>query len=506
MDAPAAPGRGLAETALGAGRGPSLEGPGASEGRAHAYGRVTPALLERLRGIVGEANVKADAETLDVYSHDETEDLRFPPEVVVKPGSTAEVAEVLELADRDLVPVTPCGARSGLSGGSLCILGGISLSLERMSRILDIDEKGFFAVVEPGVVTGVLQEEVERRGLFYPPDPSSRPYCTIGGNIAENAGGPRAVKYGVTEEWVRGLELVLPSGEVVRTGGKRLKDVTGYNLVKTIVGSEGTLAVVTEATLRLIALPPLRRTLFVPYASIEAATETVPAVFHARIHPSAIEFMERAAVEAADAKLGTKTTRPVGAEGALPEAYLLIEVDGNDEQALSREVERVGEVALEKGALDVWVAEDEARSRAIWSVRRAMGEAVKKLSMYREEDTVVPRTRLPELVRGVREIVGRNGLRAICYGHAGDGNIHVNVLKMDMDPARWRALSPAVSREIFSLVISLGGTISGEHGIGWIQKPNLPLALSGATIALHRRLKEAFDPHYILNPGKIFDR
>jgi len=470
------------------------------------YARLSERHLARLRGIVGDAHVVSDQDLLEPYSHDETEDLRFPPEALVRPSCTAEVAEVMRLCDAELIPVTPCGARSGLSGGSLCILGGVALSLERMSAIKEIDEKGFMAVVEPGVVTGILQEEVERRGLFYPPDPSSRGYCTIGGNIAENAGGPRAVKYGVTEEWVRGLEFVLASGEVVRYGGKRLKDVTGYNLVKTIVGSEGTLAVVTEATLRLIAKPPLRRTLFVPYASIEAAAETVPAVFHARVQPAAIEFMERAAVEAADAKLGTKTTRAIGPGGALPEAYLLIEIDGSDEAALSREVERVGEVALLAGALDVWVAQDEGKSQEIWAVRRAMGEAVKKLSAYREEDTVVPRTRLPELVRGVREITERHGVRAICYGHAGDGNIHVNVLKMGMDPARWRELSPRVSKEIFTLTIGLGGTISGEHGIGWIQKPNLPLALSEAAIALHRRVKSAFDPHYILNPGKIFDR
>lgn len=473
----------------------------ADEAAAGRYSRVTPAIIERLRGIVGPERVFADEDTLSVYSHDETEDLRFPPEVVVKPGSAEETAEVLRLADRELVPVTPCGARTGLSGGALCIFGGISLSLERMSRIVDIDEKSFMAVVEPGVITGVLHEAVEKRGLFYPPDPASRGSCTIGGNIAENAGGPRAVKYGVTEDWVRGLDFVLPTGDCIRYGGKRLKDVTGYNLLKTIVGSEGTLAVVTQAVLRLIALPRVRRTLLVPFPTLDAAAATVPAVFFARVQPCAIEFMERAAVDAADRMIGTDTPR-----GSPAEAFLLVEVDGNEDDAVAREVERAGEVALAEGALDVWIAEGETKQQEIWSVRRAMGEAVKKLSTYREEDTVVPRARLPELVRGVRAIVERRGVRAICYGHAGDGNIHVNVLKMGMDLGRWRELSPQVSREIFELVVSLGGTISGEHGIGWIQKPNLPLALSEAAIALHRRLKEAFDPHYILNPGKIFDR
>ncbi len=467
-----------------------------------AYARVGARIVERLREIVGPERVLSDEDTLSVYSHDETEDLRFPPEVVVKPGSAEEVCEVLRLADRELVPVTPCGARTGLSGGSLCIFGGIALSLERMNRIVEIDERNFMAVVEPGAITGVLHDEVERRGLFYPPDPASRGSCTIGGNIAENAGGPRAVKYGVTEDWVRGLDFVLPTGEWVRYGGKRLKDVTGYNLTKTIVGSEGTLAVVTQATLRLIARPSIRRTLLVPFPSLESAAATVPAVFFARLSPCAIEFMERAAVEAADRHLGSTTL--VRAPGA--EAFLLLEIDGDDETAVGRAIERAGEVALENGALDVWIAEGETKQAEIWRVRRAMGEAVKKLSSYREEDTVVPRARLPQLVRGVREIVDRRGVRAICYGHAGDGNIHVNVLKMGMDAARWRQLSPEVSREIFSLVVSLGGTLSGEHGIGWIQKSNLPLALSEEAIALHRRLKEAFDPHFILNPGKIFDR
>jgi len=464
------------------------------------YGRVSPDFLERLRAAVGPDQVCADDETVEHYSHDETEDFRFPPDVVVKVQSEDQVAAVLRAADRALVPVTPCGARTGLSGGALCVFGGIALSLERMNRILEIDERNLIAVVEAGCVTEVLQQEVERHGLYYAPDPASRGSCTIGGNIAENAGGPHAVKYGVTEDWVRGLDFVLPSGAIVRYGGKRLKDVTGYNLVKVLCGSEGTLAVVTRAFLRLIPAPAYRRTLLAPFSTIEAAAACVPAIFFARLMPAAIEFMERAAVEAADAHIGTKTTR----EGA--EAYVLIELDGNDERSLDRDAERAGEVCLDSGALDVFLPEGASRGDQLWRVRRAMGEAVKKLSTYREEDTVVPRSELPKLIRGVREIAARHGVRAICYGHAGDGNVHVNVLKMGMEPQRWREVSPRVSREIFELAVSLGGTLSGEHGIGWIQKPNLRLALSEEAIALSRRLKEAFDPHYILNPGKIFDR
>jgi glycolate oxidase len=464
------------------------------------FERIRPAHLERLREIVGEGHVLCDEDAISAYSHDETEDLCYPPECVVKPATAGEVAEVLALASRERIPVTPCGARTGLSGGSLCLFGGIALSLERMNRIKEIDERSFMAVVEPGVITGVLQEAVEEKGLFYPPDPASRGSCTIGGNIAENAGGPRAVKYGVTEDWVRGLEFVLSSGEIVRHGGKRLKDVTGYNLVKAIVGSEGTLAVITEATLRLVPKPRHRRAMLVPFRSVESAAAAVPRVFFAGLSPSAIEFMERAALEAADRHLGASTARGTS------EAYLLIEIDGNDEAALERDSERLGEECLAAGADDVWVADSEPKARELWRVRRAMGEAVKRISAYREEDTVVPRARLSELVAAVREVTARAGVRAICYGHAGDGNIHVNVLKMGMDAALWREVSPRVSREIFERVVALGGTISGEHGIGLIQKPNLSLALSRAAIDLHRRLKEAFDPGGILNPGKIFDR
>ncbi|MHC4831592.1 MAG: FAD-binding oxidoreductase, partial [Planctomycetota bacterium] len=363
-----------------------------------------------------------------------------------------------------------------------------------------IDEESFFAVVQPGVITAVLQDAVEARGLFYPPDPASRGSCTIGGNLAENSGGPRAVKYGVTEDWVRGLEMVLPTGEVLRHGGKRLKDVTGYNLVRLVVSSEGTLAVVTEATLRLIALPRHYRTMLVPFASIRDAIGAVPQVFRAGIRPAAIEFMERAAVEASDRMIGTTTPR--GNE----QAFLLIELDGDDEEALDREYLRLGELCLEAGSEDVWLAQGPTQREELWRVRRAMGEAVKHLSMYREEDTVVPRARMPEAIEAVREITARHGVRAVCYGHAGDGNIHVNVLKGDLTEGEWRERSPKISSEIFERIVALGGTISGEHGIGLIQKRNMPLALSEGNLQLHRRLKQAFDPRYILNPGKIFDR
>jgi glycolate oxidase len=463
------------------------------------YGRVDDALIAALEGALGAEHVLTDPDTLGRHSRDETEDLVYPPEVVARPRTAQEVSALLRIAGERRVPVTPAGGRTGLSGGALCLEGGVALSLDRMQTIRAIDEESFFCVTEPGVVTETLQDAVEARGLFYPPDPASRGSCTIGGNIAENAGGPRAVKYGVTEDWVRGLEVVLPTGEILRTGGKLLKDVTGYNLTKLIVGSEGTLAVVTEATLRLMVLPKHFRTALVPFPTLDAAARTVPAVFRAGLSPCAIEFMERAAVDAADAQLGTHTARG-GAE-----AFLLVELDGNDEASLDAELMRLGELCLEHGAEDVWLAEGPAKRRELWRVRRAMGEAVKQLSTYREEDTVVPRARLPEAIRGVREITARHGVRAICYGHAGDGNIHVNVLRGDMEPARWRERSPVISRDIFRFIIGLGGTISGEHGIGCVQRANLPLAVPPAGIALYQRLKQAFDPRGILNPGKIFE-
>ncbi len=460
---------------------------------------VDDAFVTALERVLGAGIVSREPELLERHARDETEDLRFAPELVVRPRRAEQVEALLRLCNERRVPVTPAGGRTGLSGGALCVHGGVALSFERMDAIREIDEENFFCVVEPGVITERLQEAVEARGLFYPPDPASRGSCTIGGNIAENAGGPRALKYGVTEDWVRGLVCVLPSGERLRTGGKLLKDVTGYNLTRLLVGSEGTLAVIVEATLRLTVRPRAWRTALVPFGRIEQAARCVAAVFRAGIAPCAMEFMERAALEAADRHLGTTTARGEA------QAYLLIELDGEDEAVLDRQLERLGEVCLEQGALDVWLAADEARRRALWRVRRAMGEAVKRLSTYREEDTVVPRARLPEAIRGVREIARRHGVQVICYGHAGDGNIHVNVLRGELELERWRGLSPRISREIFAFVIRLGGTISGEHGIGWIQKPNLPLAVGPVGIALYRRLKRAFDPHGILNPSKMFD-
>lgn len=460
--------------------------------------RLSPAILDELRALLGEAAVRTDSESLDLAASDETEDLAFKPDVVVVPKTVEDVAEVLRLATRHRVPVTPRGAGTGLSGGALPVHGGIVLSTRGLDRILEIDRENLMAVVEPGVITQVFQEAVEAQGLFYPPDPASRGSCFLGGNLAECSGGPRAVKYGVTKDFVTGVEAVLPTGDIIRHGGKLLKNVTGYNLSQLIIGSEGTLAVITKIFLRLLPLPTHRVLLLVPFEDLESSARAVPAIMHAGIIPSVLEFMERDAIEITERHLST--TFP----NAQAAAHLMIELDGNDESVIQRDAERVAGIVLERGATDVLVADTDTRMNEVWAMRRAIGAAVKSESVYKEEDTVVPRGRLVPLLTGVKEIARRHGIRTVCYGHAGDGNLHVNILKMDMTEEKWQhALEPAI-HEIFELTVSLGGMISGEHGIGLVQKNYLPIALSPAEIDLMRAIKRAFDPHGILNPGKIF--
>ena len=465
---------------------------------ATTFGRLTPALVQELAAIAGPAHVLTAPESVEPYTHDETEDLRFAPEAVVRPGNAAEISRILALATRHRVPVTPRAGGTGLSGGALPVHGGIVLALERMNRILRVDTANQQAEAEPGVITEKFQEAVEAHGLFYPPDPASRGSCTLGGNLAECAGGPRAVKYGVTKDYVLGLDAVLPTGALITAGSGVLKNVTGYNLAQLIIGSEGTLAVVTRILFRLIPLPRYRRVLLVPFGSLEAAAEAVARIFQAGITPSALEFMERAAVQAAEERQGKRFP----SHGA--EAQLFIEVDGSHEASLDADVAAIAAVLAACGAADVLLADDARKVSDVWALRRGIGEAVKSISPYREEDTVVPRARLPELVRGVKEICLRYGITSICYGHAGDGNVHVNLLKGGMDDAAWNGGIEDAVREIFRLTVSLGGTISGEHGIGYSQKTYLPIAVGAAEIALMQSIKRTFDPAGILNPGKIF--
>jgi glycolate oxidase subunit GlcD len=464
------------------------------------YAPVTPALIDELRGIVGPDNVRTDREDLAVLGRDETEDIQAWPEVGVLPASTAEVQGVLRVASRERIPVVARGGGTGLSGGAIPVQGGIVLSTKRMDRILEIDRENLVAVVQPGVITQVLQDATEEVGLFYPPDPASKGSCCLGGNVAECAGGPRCVKYGVTRDYVLGLEAVLASGEVLRLGGKLFKDVTGYNLIQLLVGSEGTLALITEVTLKLVPLPPHSSTLLVPFPSLDLAAAAVARIFQAGITPCACELLSRPALNAAEEHLGKRFPEEV----STAEACLLLEVDGFHADDVERDAMKLGELTLEVGAVDVLFGGTPERTRELWAIRRAMGEACKSLGEYREYDVAVPRARIPDALRAIDAVLEPLGLRALSYGHAGDGNLHVNVLRDDTDPERWPALlSDQVGPGIVRAILALGGTISGEHGIGMIQRDLMPLQFSEANLNLQRQIKQAFDPLGILNPGKL---
>ncbi|HRQ83546.1 MAG TPA: FAD-linked oxidase C-terminal domain-containing protein [Flavobacteriales bacterium] len=462
-------------------------------------GTLTTEFIRSLQDAVPADVVLTDQETLAKYGHDETEDLHFPPQVVVRPRTTGEVAAVVKLCARHGVPVTPIGARTGLSGGALSVKGGVGLALDRMNTIVDIDELNLQVTVEPGVITQVLQEAVAAKGLYYPPDPGSRGSCTIGGNLAENAGGPRAVKYGVTRDFVLNLEVVLPDGEVVWTGANTLKNATGYDLTRLIVGSEGTLGIITRAVLRLVPLPKETRLMLVPFRDERKACEAVAAVFRAGITPSALEFMERDAID--------WTLRYVqGVSVSIADdtkAHLLVEVDGNHADVLMRDCETILGVMEQHDCQEVLFAETAAEKEGLWKLRRRVGEAVKSNSVYKEEDTVVPRHALPDLLAKVKEVGARYGFKSVCYGHAGDGNLHVNIIKGDLADTVWQHDLPKAIREIFTYTVSLGGTLSGEHGIGLVQRPYMDIAFNPVQLDLMRRIKNSFDPQGIMNPGKV---
>jgi glycolate oxidase len=368
-----------------------------------------------------------------------------------------------------------------------------------MNRILEIDKKNLMVTVEPGVITGDIHRAVEAEGLFYPPDPASLDSCTIGGNIAEGAGGPRAVKYGTTMHYVCGLEAVLPSGTIITCGGKLVKNVTGYNLIQLLIGSEGTLAVVTKIILRLLPLPKVQIDLLAPFDDFQAAADTVSDIIAHRILPTTIEFMERDSILAVERLL----EREVPFHDAA--AHLLIQLDGNLEEAVNADFESVSDLCLEHGARDVLVAKDRPTRERLWEARRKIIDALKHESPINHmEDVVVPRAEIPPLLKGIKNIAARHAVRIINFGHAGDGNVHVNILKDDIPDDRWEAFLPSVREEIYRLTLSLGGTLTGEHGIGATRRRYLPLALDEAQIRIMRQIRDVFDPNHILNPGKIF--
>ena len=454
--------------------------------------------LNHFKSIMDGSRVLDASEVLSEYSRDYTEDLEFLPHLVLRPESTEEVSKILGYCNDREIPVTPAGARTGLSGGALPVEGGVSLSLERMNRIVQIDKKNFQATVEPGVITQVFQEAVAREGLFYPPDPASRGSCFIGGNLAESSGGPRAVKYGTTRDYVLNLEVVLADGSVIWTGANTLKNATGYNLTQLMVGSEGTLGIITKAVFRLIPHPKQDVLMLVPFRSAREACKAVSEILLEGNNPSALEFMERNALD----WVMKFEDVSIQIEDDI-EAHLLIEVDGNDLDRLMKESEAIVNVLDRFDHGEVLFAQDAAQKDKLWFMRRKVGEAVKAHSIYKEEDTVVPRFRLPDLLEGVKEIGNRYGFESVCYGHAGDGNLHVNVIRGELSEEEWNTTVKKGIREIFELTHELGGTISGEHGIGWVQREYLDVVFGKVEMDLMRGIKKAFDPKGILNPGKI---
>ena len=456
--------------------------------------------IEDFKKIIGEEFIFIDTDSLHHYSHDETEDLHFLPEVVLKPHTTEEISAILKICNREKIPVTPRGGGTGLSGGALPHLGGVLLSTERMNTILQIDERNLQVITEPGVITEVLQNAVKEKGLFYPPDPSSRGSCFIGGNIAENSGGPKAVKYGVVKDYVLNLEVVLPTGEIIWTGANVLKNATGYNLTQLIVGSEGTLGIVTKIVLRLIPFPKYDLLMLVPFNAAENACAAVSAIFRAGYTPSAMEFMERDALDWVSKFIDNSSVK---IEDDV-QAHLLIEVDGNNMDVLMQDMEGIATVVQQFNCGDILFADDEQQKTALWKMRRRVGEAVKSHSVYKEEDTVVPRAELPVLLQGVKDIGRKYGFQSVCYGHAGDGNLHVNIIKGSLTDDAWNGSLKKGIKEIFVLVKKLGGTISGEHGIGLVQKEYLDIVFDKTQLQLMKEIKKVFDPNNILNAGKIF--
>ncbi|WP_417354966.1 FAD-binding oxidoreductase [Flavobacterium sp.] len=459
---------------------------------------LTQEMIASLETIVGQSFLFLDTDTRNHYGHDETEDYIFPPSVVLKPGSTQEVAAVMELANEYGVPVVPIGGRTGLSGGALSIYEGIGLSMERFNKI-DIDEKNLQATVEPAVITQVFREAAKEKGLFYPPDPSSQGSCTIGGNVAENAGGARAVKYGVTKDYVLNMEVVLPNGEIIWTGANTLKNSTGYNLTQLMVGSEGTLGIITKIVMKLLPDNSHNILMLVPFFNAGQACEAVAQIFRAGVVPSALEFMERDAIDWT-LKYVDGVSLDIKDE---VEAHLLIEVDGNYPDVLFAEAEKITQVLEQFDIDEILFADSEDQKNALWKLRRAVGEAVKSNSVYKEEDTVVPRYELPTLLEGIKTIGKKYGFHSVCYGHAGDGNLHVNIIKGDMTDENWKTEVPKGIREIFELTVSLKGTLSGEHGIGYVQKNYMDIAFNDTQLQLMKSIKKIFDPNNILNPGKV---
>ncbi len=452
-------------------------------------------IINQLKSIAPDG-VLYSPEDLAVYSYDGTF-AEHRPDVVVLPKTTEQVSQVVVLAACERIPIVTRGMASGLAAASVPFNGGIVLSMTRMNRILELDEPNSTVLVEAGIVTADLQTEVEKRGLFYPPDPSSIRHSTIGGNIACNAGGPRCLKYGVTGDYVMGLKVVLGDGRVIKTGGKPIKDVVGYDLNALFTGSEGTLGVITEALLKLIAKPRYVRTALAEFPSLADASRSVNAILSTGIVPATLELMDETAIACIEEAMHLNLPLDV-------EAILIIETDGSDQDAVLREIEAAANICRETGARAVKVAKDEAERASLWKARRSVSPSLaRKAPNKLGEDITVPRSAIPEAIRRIKGISAKYGLPIVVFGHAGDGNLHPNILFDKRNPEQWAKIEPMVS-EVFDTALSLGGTLSGEHGVGTLKRPYMERALGTVSIEIQRRIKQALDPLNIMNPGKVF--
>ena len=465
------------------------------------YRQITFELLAAIKNIVGDDYVLTSDADKEKYSHDETEDLHFYPQVVAKPKNAQEVSALLKLCNQNFIPVTPRGAGTGLSGGALPVNQGLLIAMERFNKIIEIDEQNLQATVEPGVITEIFMNAVAEKGLLYPVDPASKGSCFIGGNVSHGSGGPRVVKYGTIREYILNLQIVLASGDIIWTGANTLKYAAGYNLTQLIIGSEGTLGIVTAIVVKLIPQPKFDALMLASFGSNEDACAAVSAIFRAGVVPSALEFMERRGVEWVQEHDGFNFDLQDGVQ-----AFLLIEVDGSSQDVIFENCERINGVLEEFNCKDVLFADTSAQKDELWQLRRTMAVSVKSNSVYKEEDTVVPRAALPQLIKGIKETGSKYGFESVCYGHAGDGNLHVNIVKGNMSDEDWNTKLKDGIREIFELTVGLGGTLSGEHGIGLVQKDYMSIKYSPVHFAIWRGIKKVFDPNYILNPGKIFDK
>ena len=456
---------------------------------------LTALNLRQLEEILPRPWTSSEKEDLICYGFDATQ-IESMPEVLVRPVSAQEISKILIYANQEKIPVVPRGMGSGFTGGAVPVKGGILLSLERMNRILKIDEENLMAVVEPGVITGELHRRVKEKGLYYPPDPTSSDFCTIGGNIAEAASGPHSVKYGGTRDYLLGLEIVLPTGELVEIGGQTVKRAVAYDLTRLMVGAEGTLGVVTRANLKLLPLPEHRQGLLAVFPSIQTSAWCISQIIRSKFRPSVLEYMDEASLNIVEAH------RRFGLPSEA-KSILMIETDGTKRTALE-EAEQIKALCLENHALWVEMSENEEDQKKIWKARKALSQSLYQLKPAKiNEDIVVPRSKIAEMVCGLNGLSEKHRVIIVSFGHAGEGNLHVNIMADPKNNDEWGRAQQAV-REIFELTLKLGGALSGEHGIGLTKMPYLSLEMSPAGIQLLRNIKQAFDPNGILNPGKIF--